>query len=83
MGIHDDNPCTIWTKVKQYSFHSLVIGSIMGHVLPSLQSRPRLYNKSTIKTNGFKYRECVLVYVDDVLSKSDKPESTMAGISSK
>ena len=55
----------------------------MGHVLPSLQSRPRLYNKSTIKTNGFKYRECVLVYVDDVLCISDKPELTMAGIQRK
>ena len=35
-----------------------------------------------MKTNGRKYREYVLVYVDNVLSKSDKPESTMAVISS-
>ena len=36
--------------------------------------------RPAVKSNGFKYYEYVLVYVDDVLRMSDVPSNTMKGI---
>ena len=44
---------------------------------------PDVYMRPAVKDNVFKYWEYVLVYVDDVLCISDKPELTMAGIQRK
>ncbi len=44
---------------------------------------PDVYMRPAVKDNGFKYWEYVLVYVDDVLCISDKPELTMTGIQRK
>ena len=44
---------------------------------------PDVYMRPAVKADGFKYWEYVLVYVDDVLSISNDPESTMAGLQRK
>ena len=43
---------------------------------PSLAD-PDVYMRPAVKSNGFKYYEYVLTYVDDVLCISDNPMSTM------
>ena len=44
---------------------------------------PDVYLRPAVKSNGFKYYEYVLCYVDDVLCISDNPMTTMLGIQKK
>jgi hypothetical protein len=41
---------------------------------------PDVWIRAATKPNGFKYYEYILCYVDDVLSLSDDPKTTMLGI---
>ena len=51
---------------------------ILGYV-PS-KADPDVYLGPAIKSDGFKYYEYILCYVDDVLWISDDPMTTMEGI---
>jgi len=53
----------------------------LGYV-PS-KADPDVYLRPAIKSDGFKYYEYVLCYVDDVLCISDNPMATMEGIQKK
>ena len=53
----------------------------LGYV-PS-KADPDVYLRPAIKSDGFKYYEYVLCYVDDVLCISDNPMETMEGIQKK
>ena len=44
---------------------------------------PDVWMRPAMKDNDFKYWEYILCYVDDVLTISHKPESTMKGIQAK
>ena len=46
----------------------------------STKGDPDVWIRPATKPNGFEYFEMVLVYVDDILCISDKPEATMDGI---
>ena len=47
--------------------------------IPS-KADPDVYMRPSVKPNGFEYYECVLCYVDNILSISHCPDVTMDGI---
>ena len=53
----------------------------LGYV--SSKADPDVYLRPALKSNGFKYYEYVLCYVDDVLCISDNPVTIMQGIQTK
>ena len=67
-------------KTSGAAFRALLAETLNDlNYIPS-KADPDVYMRAAVKSNGFKYYEYILVYVDDVLCMSDDPTITMKGI---
>ncbi|KAI2511667.1 Reverse transcriptase (RNA-dependent DNA polymerase) [Fragilaria crotonensis] len=64
------------------AFRSLLADTLMDTGYKPTKADPDVWIRPATKGNGFEYYEMVLCYVDDILSISDDPKSTLLALTS-
>ncbi|KAI2502900.1 Reverse transcriptase (RNA-dependent DNA polymerase) [Fragilaria crotonensis] len=64
------------------AFRSLLADTLMDTGYKPTKADPDVWIRPATKSNGFEYYEMVLCYVDDILSISDDPKSTLLALTS-
>ena len=62
------------------AFRSLLADTLMDMGYKPTKADPDVWIRPATKSNGFEYYEMVLCYVDDILSISDDPKSTLIAL---
>ena len=62
------------------AFRSLLADTLMDTGYKPTKADPDMWLRPAVKANGFKYYEIVLCYVDDILSISHDPHSTLIAL---
>jgi hypothetical protein len=62
------------------AFRSLLADTLMDTGYKPTKADPDVWIRPATKSNGFEYYEMVLCYVDDILSISDDPKSTLLAL---
>ncbi len=62
------------------AFRSLLADTLMDIGYRPTKADPDVWLRPAVKVNGFEYYEMVLCYVDDILSISDDPHSTLMAL---
>lgn len=69
-------------KTAGAAFRALLAETLYDIGYVPTKADPDVWLRPAMKTDGFQYYEIVLCYVDDVLSVSDDPKSTLQGLQS-
>ena len=64
------------------AFRSLLADTLVDKGYRPTQADPDVWLRPAVKSDGFEYYEMVLCYVDDILSISDDPKSTLQSLTS-